>query len=120
MANPITDLPSYQSHKVVQAARIVEIRRLTADDEHPDMLLVLEGDFEHTTDATWVREKRAQVGGYFVRYSDGFTSYSPAEAFEGGYTLQAPPEPAKTRRGRSIAPADVQASDTPSTPTETA
>jgi hypothetical protein len=26
------------------------------------------------------------VGGYYVVYDDGYKSYSPSEAFEGGYT----------------------------------
>jgi len=26
-----------------------------------------------------------QPGGYFVQYADGYKSYSPAKAFEGGY-----------------------------------
>jgi hypothetical protein len=28
-----------------------------------------------------------QAGGYYVVYEDGYRSYSPAAAFEAGYTL---------------------------------
>ena len=28
-----------------------------------------------------------EAGGYYVRYPDGYESWSPAEAFEEGYTL---------------------------------
>ncbi|EPJ3208563.1 hypothetical protein JGC44_21260 [Salmonella enterica subsp. enterica serovar Derby] len=28
---------------------------------------------------------QSEVGGYFVRYEDGYESYSPVEAFEKGY-----------------------------------
>lgn len=28
-----------------------------------------------------------KAGGYWVLYQDGYESFSPAEAFEGGYTL---------------------------------
>ncbi len=31
-----------------------------------------------------------QVGGYYVLYEDGYQSYSPAKAFEEGYTPVAP------------------------------
>jgi hypothetical protein len=27
-----------------------------------------------------------EAGGYYVQYKDGYTSFSPAEAFEEGYT----------------------------------
>jgi hypothetical protein len=33
-----------------------------------------------------MEEKHAHVGGYFVVYDDGYTSYSPAAAFESGYS----------------------------------
>ena len=34
-----------------------------------------------------ILEKSAPgVGGYFVRYEDGYESFSPAAAFEGGHT----------------------------------
>lgn len=42
----------------------------------------------------YVRKHNPQVGGYYVVYADGYESFSPAQAFEEGYTL-APqtPEP---------------------------
>lgn len=30
---------------------------------------------------------KGKVGGYYVVYEDGYESWSPAEAFEKGYTL---------------------------------
>lgn len=30
---------------------------------------------------------KPEAGGYYVQYQDGYTSYSPAQAFEEGYTL---------------------------------
>lgn len=84
------ELPQYKSHKVVQAAQITEI--------HPN------GDGTHTltfgnlkpnengvpcavVDAAWmVRNETTAVGGYYVQYADAYTSYSPTEAFEEGYT----------------------------------
>jgi hypothetical protein len=43
------------------------------------------GPFEVT--AAYVRKHGPEVGGYYVVYEDGYKSYSPAEAFEGGYSL---------------------------------
>ena len=34
----------------------------------------------------YVEKHAPRVGGYFVRYDDGYESFSPAAAFEGGYT----------------------------------
>lgn len=34
----------------------------------------------------FVAKHKPEVGGYFVQYADGYQSYSPAKAFEEGYT----------------------------------
>jgi hypothetical protein len=34
----------------------------------------------------FMRKHNPEVGGYFVLYADGYESYSPAKAFEEGYT----------------------------------
>lgn len=36
---------------------------------------------------SYVRKHNPKVGGYWVQYEDGYESFSPAEAFESGYTL---------------------------------
>lgn len=38
-------------------------------------------------DATYLKKHSPQIGGYYVVYTDGYKSYSPAKAFEEGYTL---------------------------------
>lgn len=79
------NLPQYKCHKVVKAAKIKEI-------PHPlQGVLVLElpdgAEFRaQVSDSFWGRNK-PQAGGYFVMYDDGYMSYSPAAAFEAGYTL---------------------------------
>jgi hypothetical protein len=35
----------------------------------------------------YVAKHKPVVGGYWVQYDDGYTSFSPAQAFEEGYTL---------------------------------
>ncbi len=37
-------------------------------------------------DAAYIRKHQPQVSGYFVVYEDGYKSFSPAAAFESGYT----------------------------------
>jgi hypothetical protein len=37
-------------------------------------------------DAAYVRKHKPEVGGYYVVYKDGYKSFSPAEAFEEGYS----------------------------------
>ena len=75
--------PEYRCHKVVRAFKIGEIAGLGdvflfPVDEKLDSVMV---------DSKWVKEKKAEVGGYFVVYEDEYTSYSPAKAFEEGYAL---------------------------------
>lgn len=43
-------------------------------------------DLKVTVDRAWGQKNRPHAGGYFVRYADGYTSFSPAGAFEAGYT----------------------------------
>jgi hypothetical protein len=37
-------------------------------------------------DAAYVRKHKPEAGGYYVQYKDGYRSFSPATAFEEGYT----------------------------------
>jgi hypothetical protein len=73
---------SYRSHKLVQAAAIGAILPPGSDGNYT---LALDGDETEAVPATWMERHRPEIGGYFVRYPDGYTSYSPAQAFEGGY-----------------------------------
>jgi len=73
-------MKKYRCHKVVSAAKITNI-----DNEISS--LTLEGTHGWIMDRLWFAKHQPEVGGYFVRYEDGYRSYSPAEAFEAGYTL---------------------------------
>lgn len=85
-------LPRYRCHKVVEAAKIYEVHVFTETlilevspvDMHgrpnPEISRIKVG-------RKWLAKHDPKAGGYFVRYEDGHTSYSPAEAFESGYTL---------------------------------
>ncbi len=79
-----TELPVYQCHKKVRAAKITGFR--PADDGMIDLLL---GEINAVASmpAEWHVKHKPQIGGYYVVYEDNYQSYSPAAAFESGYTL---------------------------------
>lgn len=100
--NPKDHLPHYRSHKVVQAGKIVKLDSaypaLESDIEKKHAFVSVEAPWLDADGDTasvlvfpvapdWIMNRHAYVGGYFVVYDDGYTSFSPAEAFESGYTL---------------------------------
>lgn len=84
---PDGEMPRYKCHKEVHALKIkaVEPRPfatmsgaiITPEDDGF-------GPFEVSEDYFLKHEPRP--GGYYVRYADGYESFSPADAFESGYT----------------------------------
>lgn len=84
-----TILPSYQCHKVVKAAKIKEVIDPTEPGNETDGSRILKFDDvpgSITVKQDFVLKHKPEVGGYFVRYEDGYQSISPANAFETGYT----------------------------------
>lgn len=95
-------MQQFKSHKTVEAAKIVEARiqqlRPGHDFDAWGVALVVEGEAgELILPREWLHKHAPEhdqhgpcsgslEGGYLVRYSDGYTSWSPAEAFEAGYT----------------------------------
>jgi len=84
MSNSV-ELPLYQCHKQVRAAKITGIcpqnsETLTITLHLDDIL----GEVE--VDSEWMDKHKPQIGSYFVVYSDSYASCSPAEPFESGYT----------------------------------
>ena len=73
-------MKTYQSHKKVQAAKIIKIV------EDAVSVLVLEDSPSQQMPYSWMTKHNPKVGGYLVRYEDGYESFSPAKAFEEGYT----------------------------------
>lgn len=87
----ITPLPKWQSHKVVEAAKITGVSEAELSTGRQDVIFVwhLEGGYKvDVREPLAIRVTRGQspIGGYYVRYPDGFESWSPADAFEAGYT----------------------------------
>lgn len=76
-------LPKYQCFKVVRALKITAIAK-TADQ----LGFILYGaEASVNVSIGWKLEFKPVVGGYFVVYEDGYTSFSPEHAFEAGYQL---------------------------------
>lgn len=80
------ELPKYKCHKIVQAAKITEIEDHESNGFGSSTMIFGEVGESKFLDDPWKKKHNPEVGGYFVIYEDGYTSYSPAEAFEAGYT----------------------------------
>jgi len=80
------ELPKYTCFKEVWA---LKIKRLEVSTETRGWELQLvpheEGYAPFILSEEYVKKHKPQVGGYYVVYSDGYKSYSPAFAFESGY-----------------------------------
>ena len=77
-------LPEYRSHKKVRALKIARIYR--GHDGYAYFEPVEEGYADVKLDPQYVTKHDPQAGGYYVVYEDGYESWSPAEAFESGYS----------------------------------
>lgn len=77
------EVPQYRCHKIVRAAKITEIR----ESKLAGAVLIL-GEIrgQKQVDLAWQMKHKPEVGGYYMIYGDGYTSYSPATAFEEGYS----------------------------------
>lgn len=86
MAEETQKLPRWKSHKEVEAFKIAKVLW-----NHPIAesvtAAVLEGGrgLWVRVEEAYIKKHNPQIGGYYVRYADGYESFSPAEAFEEGY-----------------------------------
>lgn len=83
------ELPKYQCHKKVHALKIASVQTqfdnltmryshvLVPEDERYPSICILD---------EWKEKHNPQAPGYYVIYEDGYTSWSPVEVFESGYT----------------------------------
>lgn len=78
-------LPAWRSHKEVEAFKVHAIGVCHGDG--PSNLFELASEYGHfaTVNADYMKKHQPQIGGYYVRYRDGYESFSPAQAFESGY-----------------------------------
>lgn len=89
------EMPRYKCHKEVWAQKIKEIHfdsdAAKADDNRGtdgSAIIIPEesGYAPFRVSAAYVNKHKPQAGGYFVVYSGGYQSWSPAAEFEDGYT----------------------------------
>ena len=91
---PSTEMPRYRCHKEVWALKISSIfhdvdlaRNEKRETDGSATLVPVEvGYAPFKVGAEYLRKHNPQVGGYYVVYQDGYKSFSPAAAFEEGYT----------------------------------
>lgn len=77
-------MPKYKCHKEVWA---LKIRQVDLGGNGEAVLHWEEpGYMSKPVNRAYVTKHQPQAGGYYVVYKDGYESWSPAEAFEDGYT----------------------------------
>ena len=86
MSEVMAMLPRYRCHKEVWALKINFIRP-SGDGEHTHLVPENTEYAPIAVSTQWMAKHGPVEGGYWVQYEDGYTSYSPAAAFEEGYTL---------------------------------
>ena len=75
------EIPLYQSHKQVRALKV------RYDPSSSKMLLPVDLKYlAFEMPSEWFVKHEPKALGYFVVYDGGYKSWSPVEAFEGGYT----------------------------------
>ena len=88
------ELPKYQCHKKVWALKIKAVAQGTQPTDLPGGSWMLhpadDGYGPLEVSHEWYAKHKPEAGGYFVVYDDGYKSYSPASAFESGYSLIPP------------------------------
>lgn len=95
-------MQTYRCFKVVQAFMIAAITDsyTCSDSEECTVVLRDANGAGVTVNSGYLEKHKPAVGGYFVRYEDGYESFSPAAAFEAGYAPvgDEPPIPTKVTR----------------------
>ncbi|WP_395734122.1 hypothetical protein [Prosthecobacter sp.] len=94
MNNTQAQLPQYQCHKKVWALKIKAVQLHDPTGSNPPVefaggfLMPEDSRFNPIAfDADFYRKHEPVDGCYWVQYEDGYTSISPASAFESGYSL---------------------------------
>lgn len=84
MNQPMRELPQYKSHKIVHA---LKIHNIDYDETGQAVITPAEDGYgPFGVDAEYMSKHKPRIGGYYVIYEDGYKSWSPADAFEKGYT----------------------------------
>lgn len=82
-----TEFPEYTCHKKVRGAKITEIQEHESNGEGSATMIFGEIGASKFLSDEWKERHNPVVGGYFVVYEDGYSSFSPGVPFENGYSL---------------------------------
>lgn len=77
------EMPRYKCHKEVWALKIADLEMV---DDGVKITPADKGYAPFVESVEYFDKHKPNVGGYYVVYKDGYKSWSPAEAFEDGYT----------------------------------
>ena len=98
----LDQLPQYRSHKVVRAAPMGSFEGIE-DGKQIVRLALSEGhSLRVGVDQAVFARRGPEPGDYLVVYDDGYISWSPKAAFEGGYTLLAAETGAQQGAGEPV------------------
>lgn len=94
MSNTQIAMPTYRSHKEVRALKIKSIDfdydKAVLEGRETDGSAIItpedEGYSPFRVNSEYIHKHDPKAGGYYVVYEDGYESWSPAKAFEQGYT----------------------------------
>ncbi len=79
------EMPRYICTKKVWA---LQIEKIEVKENGSAMITPVEkGYAPFPVDSAYMMKHKPYVGGYYVVYKDGYKSFSPAKAFQDGYTL---------------------------------
>lgn len=85
-----SEMPKYQCHKKVWALKISDVDT-TEKNKNGEYNCYLEFEDKRYAPIAvgqgYSEKHKPKAGGYYVVYEGGYQSYSPADAFESGYTL---------------------------------
>ena len=84
----MTEMPKYTCHKKVWALKIqaIELEANSAEDGTAIIRPAEEGYAPFVVSREYMEKHKPEAGGYYVVYEGGYKSFSPAKAFEDGYT----------------------------------
>ncbi len=84
MAEASIEMPKYNCHKQVWALKIKDI--IHEVDGSAMIVPEEDGYAPFMVDVDYLHKHQPKIDGYYVVYKGGYKSFSPADAFEEGYS----------------------------------
>ena len=85
----VIEMPKYKCNKIVHALKVSKTENVDVVGYVGTSTRLFFEEKEYApilTPKEWSDKHSPEVGGYYVVYKDGYKSFSPAKAFEEGYT----------------------------------